>query len=66
MALTSNPSVFFNTKTTTFIVMYVDNYLIISLNKVYIKDLKVKINKIYLIKNKGFITWFLKVEINRN
>lgn len=47
-----------------FIMMYIDNYLIIGLNKTYIKDLKVKINKIYLIEDKGFTTQFLRVEIN--
>ena len=56
MVLINDLLVFFNIKIIMFIMTYVDDCLIISLNKTYIKDLKVKINKVYLIKDKRLVT----------
>ena len=44
-----------------FIVMYIDNCLLIDFNKAYIKDLKKKLGKIYAIEDREPAVYFLSI-----
>ena len=59
-------AVFYNKTTKTFIIIYIDNCLIISPKLDYINQLKVKLNKVYAIEDLGPAFLFLGVQIIRD
>ena len=64
--LAFNSAVYINLKKRTFIIIFINNYLIIRPNKHYISTLKAGVSKIYVIKDRGPASYFLKVKIVRN
>ena len=64
--LISNSAVYINLKEKLFIITFVDNYIIIGLNKKNIKALKTQLRLKYIIKDRGPASYFLSVEILRD
>ena len=57
---------YINLKKRLFIITFVNDYIIISLNKKNIRALKVQLGLKYVIKNRGPASYFLGVEILRD
>ena len=57
---------YMNPKKRFFIITFIDNYIIISLNKKNIKALKTQLGLKYVMKNQGPAFYFLGVEILRD
>ncbi|KAK2068172.1 hypothetical protein P8C59_002829 [Phyllachora maydis] len=66
LPLISDPGVFYNAKTSHFIVTYVDNCLFIGPNIGYITDLKKRLNKVYAIEDLGPAAYFLGLSRSLN
>ena len=64
--LTSNSAVYINLKKKLFIITFVDDCIIIGLNKKNIKALKAQLGLKYVIKDQGPASYFLGVEILRD
>ena len=64
--LTSNSAVYINPKKKLFIITFVNDYIIISLDKKNIKALKAQLGLKYAIENQGPASYFLGVEILRD
>ena len=64
--LISDSAVYFNPKTLTFIITFVDDCLILGANTSYISDLKIKLGLKYAIEDRGPASFFLGVEILRD
>ena len=57
---------YINPKERLFVIIFVDDCIIISLNKKNIKDLKAQLGLKYVIKDRGPASYFLGVEILRD
>ena len=66
LPLASDAAVFYNKQTSTFIVTYVDDCLLVGPNITYINQLKRKFHKVYAIEDRGPASFFLGVQIIRN
>ena len=64
--LTSDLAVYINLKERLFVITFVDNCIIISLNKKNIKALKAQLRLKYIIEDRGPVSYFLGVEILRD
>ena len=64
--LLSNAAVFYNKGTHTFIMTYVDDYLIVGPDLSYIDQLKAKFHKVYTIEDWGPASFFIRVQIIRD
>ena len=57
---------YINPKERLFVITFVDNYIIIGLNKKNIKALKTQLRLKYIIEDRGPASYFLGVEILRD
>ena len=61
LPLASDAAVFYNKQTSTFIVTYVDDCLLVGPNITYINQLKRKFHKVYAIEDRSLASFFLSV-----
>jgi hypothetical protein len=64
--LISDPAIYYNDNTATFIVTYVDDCLLIGPKLGYINSLKKALNKGYALEDRGPAAFFLGVQIQRD
>ena len=64
--LASDSAVYINLKKRTFIIIFVDDCLIIGPDKHYISALKARVGEMYVIKDRGPASYFLGVKIVRD
>ena len=57
---------YINPKKKLFVITFIDDYIIIGLNKKNIRALKAQLGLKYVIKNRGPASYFLGVEILRD
>ncbi|ODA78839.1 hypothetical protein RJ55_06223 [Drechmeria coniospora] len=63
--LVSDPAIYYNSTTSTYIVSHVDDCLLIGPNLTYINKLKQQLHKVYPIEDRGQAAFFLGVQISR-
>ncbi|KYK58962.1 hypothetical protein DCS_00089 [Drechmeria coniospora] len=63
--LVSDPAIYYNSTTSTYIVSHVDDCLLTGPNLTYINKLKQQLHKVYPIEDRGQAAFFLGVQISR-